>query len=123
MSNGEDQTSNQSTGQQAKEGLKEGVRAITGFLAALKDAIDETIRDVRDTGDLDPNRAKEAMRSTMKRAQEAVDNVADRLDMIPRKEFDALREEVAALRLRVTDLENRSGAGGTGPRTIPIDGA
>jgi polyhydroxyalkanoate synthesis regulator phasin len=119
MSNGEQQEP--SPGDQAKEGIKEGVRAITGFLAALKDAIEETIRDVRDTGDLDPNRAKEAMKSTMKRAQEAVDNVADRLDVISRKEFEALREEVAALRLRVTDLENRPG--GSGARTIPVDGA
>lgn len=120
MNNGEQQQQ-QSAGEQAKEGLKEGVRAITGFLAALKDAIDETIRDIRDTGDLDPNRAKEAMKSTMKRAQEAVDNVTDRLDLVSRKEFDALREEMAALHLRVTDLENR--AGGSGARTIPVDGA
>jgi polyhydroxyalkanoate synthesis regulator phasin len=123
MSNGEQQQQ-QSAGDQAKEGIREGVRAVTGFLAALKDAIEETIRDVRDTGDLDPNRAKEAMKSTMRRAQDAVDNVADRLDFVPRKDFDVLREEVAALRLRVTELENRSGGGGsTGARTIPVDGA
>jgi polyhydroxyalkanoate synthesis regulator phasin len=124
MSNGEEQQQQQqqSAGDQAREGIREGVRAVTGFLAALKDAIEETIRDVRDTGDLDPNRAKEAMKSTMKRAQNAVDNVADRLDFVPRKDFDALREEVEALRLRVTELENRGGTSG-GARTIPIDGA
>jgi polyhydroxyalkanoate synthesis regulator phasin len=123
MSNGEEQQPQQSAGEQAKEGIREGVRAVTGFLAALKDAIEETIRDVRDTGDLDPNRAKEAMKSTMRRAQDAVDNVADRLDFVPRKDFDALREEVEALRLRVTELENRGGGGSSGARTIPVDGA
>jgi polyhydroxyalkanoate synthesis regulator phasin len=104
----------------AKEGIKEGVRAVTGFLAALKDAIDETLRDVRDTGDLDPQRAKDAMRSTMKRAQDAMDDVKDRLDFVPRKDHDALRDEVEALRARVTELEGKVGGG---PGSIPIDGA
>jgi len=104
----------------AKEGIKEGVRAVTGFLAALKDAIDETLRDVRDTGDLDPERAKEAMRSTMKKAQGAMDDVKDRLDFVPRKDLDVLRAELEALRARVTELETKVGGG---PGTIPIDGA
>ena len=106
--------------EQAKEGLREGVRAVTGFLAALKDAIDETIRDVRDTGDLDPDRAKEAMRSTMKRAQNAMEDVKERIDFATRKEHDALREELYALRQRVSDLEAKVGGG---PASIPIDGA
>jgi polyhydroxyalkanoate synthesis regulator phasin len=105
--------------EQAREGIKEGVRAITGFLAALKDAIDETIRDVKASGDLDPDRAKEAVRSTMKRAANAMDDVKDRLDFVPRREFESLRDELNALRLRVTELESRGGAG----RNIPIDGA
>jgi polyhydroxyalkanoate synthesis regulator phasin len=104
----------------AKEGIKEGVRAVTGFLAALKDAIEETLRDVRDTGDLDPQRAKDAMRSTMKKAQDAMDDVKDRLDFVPRKDHDALRSEVEALRARVTHLESKVGGG---PGSIPIDGA
>jgi polyhydroxyalkanoate synthesis regulator phasin len=106
--------------EQAKEGIREGVRAVTGFLAALKDAIDETIRDVRDTGDLDPERAREAMKSTMKRAQDAMDDVRDRIDFATKKDLDALRAEIEALRTRVADLEARVGGGG--PGTIPIDG-
>jgi polyhydroxyalkanoate synthesis regulator phasin len=106
--------------EQARDGIKDGVRAVTGFLSALKDAIEETIRDVKASGDLDPERAKEAMRSTMKRAADAVDDVKDRLDFVPRREFDALREEVTALRARVAELESK---GGAGQHTIPIDGA
>lgn len=113
-------------GDKAREGIKEGVRAVTGFLAALKDAIDETIKEVRDSNDLDGDRAKEAARSTMHRAREAMDDVRERLDFVPRKEFDALREELNALRLRVADLElrNSGGNGGTpAPGDIPIDRA
>ena len=106
--------------EQAKEGIKEGVRAVTGFLAALKDAIDETLRDVKESGDLDAQRAKDAVRSTMRRAQNAMDDAIERIDVVSRKEFDALREEVSALRLRVADLEARGG-GGVG--SIPVDGA
>lgn len=118
MTNGNDEW--QRNKEQAKEGLREGVRAVTGFLAALKDAIDETIRDVRDTGDLDPDRAKQAMRSTMKRAQDAMDDVKERIDFATRKEHDTLREELYALRQRVADLESKVGGG---PGAIPIDGA
>lgn len=106
--------------EQAKEGIREGVRAVTGFLAALKDAIDETLRDVRDSGDLDPTKAKEAVRSTMKRAQDAMDDVKEKLDFVQRKEFETLRAELNSLRQRVADLEGRTGGG---PGTIPIDGA
>jgi polyhydroxyalkanoate synthesis regulator phasin len=92
---------------EAKEGIKEGVRAVTGILAALKDAIDETITDIKTRGDLDPNRAKQAAKDTMSRAQEAFDEMKERVDFVPRKEYDALRAEVDALRARVAALETR----------------
>jgi polyhydroxyalkanoate synthesis regulator phasin len=107
--------------EQAKEGLRDGVRAVTGFLAALKDAIDETLRDVRESGDLDAQRAKDAMRSTMRKAQSAMDQAIERIDVVSRKDFDTLRDEVNALRVRVADLEARGG-GGTAT-SIPVDGA
>lgn len=92
---------------EAKEGLKEGVRAVTGILAALKDAIEETIDDIKVRGDLDPNRAKQAAKDTMNRAQEKFDEMKERVDFVPRKEYDALRAEVEALRARVAALETR----------------
>jgi polyhydroxyalkanoate synthesis regulator phasin len=92
---------------EAKEGLKEGVRAVTGILAALKDAIEETIDDIKQRGDLDPNRAKQAARDTMRRAEEKLDDLKERVDFVPRKEYDALRAEVDALRARVAALETK----------------
>ena len=92
---------------EAKEGIKEGVRAVTGILAALKDAIEETIDDIKVRGDLDPDRAKKAAKDTMNRAQSAFDEMKERVDFVPRKEYDALRAEVDALRARVSALETK----------------
>ena len=92
---------------EAKEGIKEGVRAVTGMLAALKDAIDETINDIKVRNDLDPSRAKQAAKDTMNRAQEAFDDMKERVDFVPRKEYDALRAEVEALRARVAAIETK----------------
>jgi polyhydroxyalkanoate synthesis regulator phasin len=92
---------------EAKEGIKEGVRAVTGILAALKDAIEETIDDIKVRGDLDPNRAKQAAKETMNRAQEKIDEMRERMDFVPRKEYEALRAEIDALRARVAALETK----------------
>jgi polyhydroxyalkanoate synthesis regulator phasin len=115
--------------------FREGVRAITGILGALKDAVEETFDELRQQGDLSPERAREAARSTVRRAQEAVDDVRDRLDFVPRREFDLLREEVAELRRRLDALGGSAGpstgdttppGGGGGPAGgpgFPVDGA
>jgi polyhydroxyalkanoate synthesis regulator phasin len=109
--------------------FREGVRAITGILGALKDAIEETFDDLRQQGDLSPEKAREAARSTMRKAQDAVDDVRDRLDFVSRREFDALRVEVAELKARLDAAsppaagnasDSAAGAGGSG---FPVDGA
>jgi len=118
-----------STVDEAKEGIKEGVRAVTGILAALKDAIEETIDDIKVRGDLDPSRAKQAAKETMNKAQNAFDEMRERVDFIPRKDFDALRAEVDALRARVAALETKhagphgqsSGEGGSSDSSYRVD--
>jgi polyhydroxyalkanoate synthesis regulator phasin len=93
-----------------KDGFREGVRAGIGILAAMKDAIEETIDDLRRRGDLSPERAREVMRGAMDRAQSAMDDARERFDLVPRREFEQLRAEVAELRRRVSDLEGAGGA-------------
>jgi polyhydroxyalkanoate synthesis regulator phasin len=95
---------------------REGFRAWLGVLDAFKEAIEETIQEIRERGGPSPERAREAMRSTLKRAQAAVDEARERLDFVPRREFEALREEVAELKRRVANLEG-------GAREIPVEGA
>ncbi len=91
--------------QKASDGIRDGFKAGIGILAALKDAIEETIDEMRERGELSPERAKEAVRSTMARAQEAIGDVRDKLDTVSRKEFDALKDEVGELRTRLAAHE------------------
>jgi polyhydroxyalkanoate synthesis regulator phasin len=81
--------------------VREGIRAGIGILSALKDAIEETVQDMTDRGELSQDRAREAVRTTMDRAQSAFDDARVRLDFVPRREFEALKAEVADLRARL----------------------
>ena len=115
------------------ENLREGVRALTGILGAFKDAVEESFEDLRARGDLSPEAARDAARSTMKRAQESMDDVRDRLDFVSRKEFEELRAEVEMLKQRM-GMAGEQGPGNTqatdsaatppsaGPG-FPVDGA
>ena len=93
-----------STKEKVSDGIKQGI----GVLSAFKDALEETITEARERGDLSPERAKEVMRSALNKAQEAADGARERLDFVSQKEFDALAERVAALE------ESLRGAGGGG---------
>jgi polyhydroxyalkanoate synthesis regulator phasin len=107
------------------ENLREGVRTVAGIFGALKDAIEESFDDLRQRGDLSPEKAREAARSTMQRAQAEMDTMRERFDFVTRKELDALRAEVDALRMQV---ERASGGTATGTGSegadpdFPVDG-
>lgn len=90
--------------------VREGIRAGIGILSALKDAIEETVQDMTDRGELSQERAREAVRTTMDRAQEAFEEARIRFDFVPRREFEALKAEVADLRARLARTESTSAA-------------
>lgn len=90
--------------------VREGIRAGIGILGALKDAIEETVQDMLDRGELSEQRARETVRTTMERAQAAFDDARMRLDFVPRREFEELRAEVEALRARVDEHAAAAGA-------------
>jgi polyhydroxyalkanoate synthesis regulator phasin len=89
--------------------LREGVRAVTGVIGAFKDAIEQTFNDLSASGDMAPDRAREAARDAMKRAQDAMDDMRERVDFVTRREFDELKAELATLRAQV-DGHTTSGA-------------
>jgi len=102
----------------ARDGVREGIRAGLGILAAFTDAIEETINEMRERGEISPDRAREAMRTAMRRAQAAFDDTRERFDFVTRREFEELRDEVAALRRKV-DLNPPPDEATA--RTIPVE--
>ncbi|HVG43350.1 MAG TPA: hypothetical protein VM890_01430 [Longimicrobium sp.] len=96
--------------QRGRPSIGEGLRAGIGILTAFKEAIEETIDEAAAKNDLRPERAKEALTGALTRAQGAFDDVRERLDVVPRREFDALRLELEELRRRVDRLDG-GGAG------------
>ena len=98
------------TDEQRRSGIGEGLRAGIGILTAFKEAIEETIDEAAARNDLRPERAKEALTGALSRAQGAFDDVRERLEVVPRREFEALRGEVEALRRRVERLEGEGPA-------------
>jgi len=95
----------QGASRSGRDGFKDGVRSVTGLLGALKDAIEATFEDLRSDAETPADRAApDAAAAAFRKAQEAVEGVRDRFDFVSRREFEALRQEVAALR---ASLEGR----------------
>lgn len=105
----------------AKDKVSEGIRQGIGVLSAFRDALEETIQEARERGDLSSERAKEVMKSALHRAQSAAGSARERLDFVTQNELDDLAAEVRELRERVDRLEGGSDPGegdsGRGDRT------
>jgi polyhydroxyalkanoate synthesis regulator phasin len=101
-------------------GLGDGIRTGFGILASLKEAVEETFQEAVDRGDLSPERAKRAMEDAARRLQSTLEDARDRMDVVPRREFDELRAELQALAARLDRLEadRTGGAGQDGPTII-----
>lgn len=89
------------------ENLREGVRTVAGILGALKDAVEESFDELRQRGDLSPERAREAARSTVQRAQEEMEGMRDRFDFATRRDVESLRAEIETLRAELGALRAR----------------
>ena len=83
--------------EEKRTGFSDGVRQGLGVLSAFKVAIEETLSEASERGDLNPERARSAMRSALHRAQEVAGDARERLDFVNRKEFEALRDRVDEL--------------------------
>lgn len=98
-----DQEEQRQTGKREK--VSDGIRQGIGVLSAFKEALEETIQEARDRGDLSTDRAKEVMRDALDRAQTAAGDARERFDFVHQSELDELRSELAVLRARVEALE------------------
>jgi polyhydroxyalkanoate synthesis regulator phasin len=97
-----------------KERVSESIRQGIGVLSAFKEALEETIQEARDRGDLSTERAKQVMRDALDRAQSAAGDAKERLDFVHQSELDDLRAELDTLRARVSALEAERGGEGSG---------
>lgn len=89
----------------ARQKMGDGIRSGIGVLSAFKDALEETIREARDRGDLSTDRAKEMLREALDKAQSAASGARERLDFATHGEMGELEKAVEALRDRVSALE------------------
>jgi polyhydroxyalkanoate synthesis regulator phasin len=110
----------QEQGQTRRLSIGEGIRSGVGVLTAFKEAIEETIQEASSRGDLSPDRARQFLGDALHRAQDAVGEVRERLEWVPRKEFDALQAEVAELRRRLDAL---AGTGSTDATMLLASGS
>ena len=96
---GEEKMDDEKMGEEKKKrrGVSDGLKQGLGALAAMRDAIEETISEARDKGDLSAERAKQAMRRALDRAQSAAGDARERFDFPSQKDFDALLARVAAI--------------------------
>jgi polyhydroxyalkanoate synthesis regulator phasin len=88
------------------DGIKQGI----GVLSAFKDALEETIQEARERGDLSTDRAKSVMKDALGRAQSAASGARERLDFAHQADLEALRVQVDALQARIAHLEGRIAA-------------
>ena len=108
-----DSTSGNSAGADSGDGQRQsfsdGIKQGIGVLAAFKDALEETIQEARDRGDLSSEKAREVMKDAMGRAQTAAEGARERLDFATQAELRSLREAVDSLQSRVNALEAAAG--------------
>ena len=97
----EEKTTEAEDRKSARQKMGEGIKQGIGVLSAFKDALEETIQEARDRGDLSAERAKEVMKEALDKAQAAASGARERLDFANQAEFEALAERVSALEERV----------------------
>jgi len=85
--------------------MGDGIRQGIGVLSAFRDALEETIQEARDRGDLSADRAKEVMKEALGRAQAAAEGAKDRLDFAHHDELAGLEAAVESIRDRLAALE------------------
>jgi len=102
----ESQGTQEGTGtKRAREKVGDGIRQGIGVLSAFKEALEETINEARERGDLSAERAKEVMKGALGRAQAAAADARERFDFVSQAELEGLQETVEDLRRRVAALE------------------
>jgi len=89
----------------AREKVGDGIRQGIGVLSAFKDALEETIHEARERGDLSAERAREVMKGALDKAQAAASGARERFDFATQAELEDLKQGVEEIRTRLSALE------------------
>ncbi len=98
-----------------RRGFSDGLRQGLGVLSAFKEAIEETISEARERGDLSADRARQAVKGALDRAQSAAGEARERFDFPLQKDFDALVARVEAIERRLAMQGGGSHEAADGP--------
>jgi polyhydroxyalkanoate synthesis regulator phasin len=90
--------------EEPQKGFAGGFRQGIGVLAAFREAMEGTIHDARERGDLSAERAREVLGDAMARARKAVEGAKERFDFATQDEVESLREQVRELTARLREL-------------------
>lgn len=89
----------------ARQKVGDGIRQGIGVLSAFKDALEETIQEARERGDLSGERAKEVMKTALDKAQAAASGAKEKFDFATQAELDSVQMTLEALNDRIAALE------------------
>jgi polyhydroxyalkanoate synthesis regulator phasin len=107
--------------EERRTGIGEGIRTGIGVLNALREAVEDTLAEAVERGDLSAERAREVLRDVVRQAGAAAEGVRERVEPAWRGESPGLREELVELRARVEALERTAGLRGPPPLLPPPD--
>ncbi len=97
------------TSKTRQERVSDGIKQGMSVLNAMKDAIEETIKEAKERGDLSQERAKEVMKTGLAKAQKSMDSAREAFDFVSQNEFEGLRTKVDELKVRVRNVERKVG--------------
>jgi polyhydroxyalkanoate synthesis regulator phasin len=95
----------------AKDKVSDGIKQGIGVLSAFKEALEETIQEAKERGDLSTERAREVMKGALEKAHAAAEDARERLDFATQNELDGLKGTVDTIKERVSALEVHLGFG------------
>ncbi len=92
-----------------QERVSDGIRQGMSVLNAMKDAIEETIKEAKERGDLSQDRAKEVMKSGLAKAQKRMESAREAFEFVSQNDFEELRTKVDELKARLLNVERKVG--------------
>lgn len=95
-----------------REAISGGLNKGLGMLNSMKDSIEDSIREAKESGNLSPERARELIGQGLRKAQGAAEGARGVFDFVSQKEFDEVRSRVVELRDRMLRVEDQLGVDG-----------